>query len=119
MLIMNQLAFWILLGNPYLCCWCSLNKSTNDMGASPDALCLYQTWFCETIWFGSDCESLGSTFSGPLLGEVGFVASFTLHFALFLCAPPFPLSISDCGCSALVNCWTPIQHGKDQYNEPS
>ncbi|CAL5027612.1 unnamed protein product [Urochloa decumbens] len=46
-------------------------------------------------------------------GKSVFVASF----ALFLCAS-FPLSISDCGCSALVNCWTPSLHGKDQYNEP-
>jgi hypothetical protein len=71
-----------------------------------------------TIWFGWDCESLSSTFSAPLLGELGFCCLFYSGILLYSFVLLFPLSSSGYGCSTLVNCWTPIQHGKDQYNEP-
>jgi hypothetical protein len=87
---------------------------TNPQMIWEPALMLYVT-----IWFGSDCESLSSTFSAPLLGELGFCCLF--HYLAFCFIPLcslFSLSSSGHRCSTLVNCWTPIQHGKDQYNEP-
>ncbi|KAG2572020.1 hypothetical protein PVAP13_7KG144855 [Panicum virgatum] len=86
------------------------------MGASPDALCLYQTWFSEAIWFGLDWESLGSTLSAPLLWGIRFLLPLLAVFCFVPLRPSFPLSISDCGNSALVNCWTHIQHGMAWIN---
>ena len=80
------------------------------MGASPDALCLYQTWF------GLDWESLGSTLSAPLLWGIRFLLPLLAVFCFVPLRPSFPLSISDCGSSALVNCWTHIQHGMAWIN---
>lgn len=56
------------------------------------------------------------------VGESGvFSLSFWLDFALFLFVHALsPLSVSDRGCiSALFDCWTTIQHAKDQHDDES
>ena len=87
------------------------------MGASPDALCLYQTWFSEAIWFGLDWESLGSTLSAPLLWGIRFLLPL---LAVFCFAPLVPLvnfRLWEQCFSQLLDPYS-AWHGMDQYIEP-
>ena len=99
---------WCLswIGWPVGFCWAILISAvgvhkTNpqkDMGASPDALCLF---WGNLVWLGLLITWLH--FECPFVGEVGFCCLFCTVFCFVPLGPSFPLSISDCGSSALVN----------------